>query len=177
MADIHKINEMIYEAKMAIEEHETKILSNIMRAMNLDDLDINKLKSIACSLRFDLGVNQLTIKRFLMSVVPLSLLSEWMSDDGRISYISWLRSLPYNEYLKTDHWQSVRHYCLCRDHFKCMVCNSENNLDVHHRTYERLGCEEIGDLATLCRDCHSLFHKNGKLVDPCQKSLNVAINV
>lgn len=30
--------------------------------------------------------------------------------------------------------------------------------NVHHRTYERLGKERLGDLTVLCRKCHGLFH-------------------
>jgi hypothetical protein len=29
---------------------------------------------------------------------------------------------------------------------------------VHHRTYERFGREDTGDLTVLCRRCHTLFH-------------------
>lgn len=39
-------------------------------------------------------------------------------------------------------------------------------LDVHHRTYERLGNESPDDLTVLCRDCHKLFSQNGKLSRP-----------
>jgi hypothetical protein len=32
-------------------------------------------------------------------------------------------------------------------------------LEVHHRTYERLGCELAGDLVVLCHACHAVHHK------------------
>ena len=47
---------------------------------------------------------------------------------------------------------------------RCQVCNTDKSiLDTHHRTYERLGRELDGDLIVLCRDCHRIFHENGKL--------------
>lgn len=36
-------------------------------------------------------------------------------------------------------------------------------LDVHHRTYERLGQEQEYDLTVLCHRCHSLFHSVGRI--------------
>lgn len=70
----------------------------------------------------------------------------------------------YSEYLRTDHWQSQRKAALKRAEFRCQVCNSgDKQLDVHHRTYERLGVEIPADLIVLCNDCHTLFHKNSKL--------------
>lgn len=40
---------------------------------------------------------------------------------------------------------------------------NETTLQAHHRTYENRGQEQPGDLTVLCRDCHSTFHKNGRL--------------
>ena len=71
--------------------------------------------------------------------------------------------LPYSEYLKTDGWQTRRGRALERAENRCQVCNSEDRLEVHHRTYERLGHERAADLIVLCRNCHQLFHNNGEL--------------
>ena len=43
--------------------------------------------------------------------------------------------------------------------FRCRTCNAseaEAQLQVHHRTYERLGNEQVCDLTTLCADCHCM---------------------
>jgi len=69
-----------------------------------------------------------------------------------------LRRLPYAEYLKSDHWQEVRRQKLRSAGYHCQLCNQPGVLDVHHRTYERLGCERSSDLIVLCRDCHTTFH-------------------
>ena len=71
--------------------------------------------------------------------------------------------LPYSEYLKTDGWQTRRGRALERAENRCQVCNGEDRLEVHHRTYERLGHERAGDLIVLCRHCHQLFHNDGRL--------------
>lgn len=78
--------------------------------------------------------------------------------------IQELRAMPYRDYLLTPDWQKKRLYALKRAGGRCQVCNNPNKrLDVHHRTYERLGDELYTDLLVLCHSCHGTFHKNGKL--------------
>ncbi len=74
-----------------------------------------------------------------------------------------LRALPYEEYLKTDHWQTLRSQALSHAGYRCQVCNFPDRLHVHHRTYARRGCERLEDLTVLCDGCHKLFHQRGKL--------------
>lgn len=70
-----------------------------------------------------------------------------------------LRSMPYAEYLKTDHWQAIRKEALRRAGYRCAVCNAQNEtLDAHHRTYVNRGSERSGDVIALCRTCHGRFH-------------------
>jgi hypothetical protein len=69
-----------------------------------------------------------------------------------------LRSLPYEDYLKTDHWQQMRAAALERADGACQVCNASGSLSTHHRRYDRVGCEEPADLTVLCVTCHALFH-------------------
>lgn len=71
--------------------------------------------------------------------------------------------LPYSEYLKSEWWQQRRLKSLARAEHRCQVCNAGSRLEVHHRTYERLGHERDADLVVLCRNCHELFHGNGEL--------------
>jgi hypothetical protein len=75
-----------------------------------------------------------------------------------------LRAMPYEEYLQTPHWKRRREDRLRVAGRRCQVCNRGSvQLNVHHRTYERLGEELDGDLIVLCRACHSTFHKHRKL--------------
>lgn len=73
-----------------------------------------------------------------------------------------LRQLPYQEYLKTDHWDFMRKKVLARANYRCQLCNArakETLLHVHHRNYEELGrAAEFYDLIALCASCHSKFH-------------------
>ena len=39
----------------------------------------------------------------------------------------------------------------------CRACGA-TTVDLHHKTYERLGCELLSDLQALCRDCHATAH-------------------
>ena len=76
---------------------------------------------------------------------------------------AYLRKLPYAKYLESKHWRSFRRKAIDKALKRCQVCNAEGSLDVHHRTYERKGCEELRDVIVLCRPCHTLFHTNGRL--------------
>lgn len=70
-----------------------------------------------------------------------------------------MKAKEYREvYLRSVHWASVRRDALERAEYRCQVCNADKALDVHHRTYERLGAEAPADLTVLCRRCHARFH-------------------
>lgn len=73
------------------------------------------------------------------------------------------RCIPYQEYLKTDHWKRTRDSRIRDFGERCAVCCSSQGLEVHHRTYQNLGREKAQDLTVLCRECHELFHKAKKL--------------
>ena len=75
-----------------------------------------------------------------------------------------LKKMKYSDYLQTYHWHEVRVAALDRAKYRCQVCNRKDlTLNVHHRTYERRGEELPEDVIVLCRECHELFHKNGKV--------------
>jgi CRP-like cAMP-binding protein len=69
------------------------------------------------------------------------------------------RQREYREvYLRSDHWGETRAAALERAEHRCQACNGQNTLDVHHRTYERIGHELAADLTVLCRACHEAIH-------------------
>lgn len=83
---------------------------------------------------------------------------------GPPSRLAELRAMPYPDYLQSAEWQAHRADKLERAGHRCQVCNAEDTqLDVHHRTYERLGQEQEYDLTVLCHRCHSLFHSVGRI--------------
>lgn len=83
--------------------------------------------------------------------------------DETAQRIARLRAMPYREYLLTLEWQARRRRALKLANYRCLTCNNTKHLEVHHRTYERLGTEWDEDLIVLCRGCHGLFHSNGRL--------------
>jgi hypothetical protein len=66
----------------------------------------------------------------------------------------------YADYLGSEYWRESRRRvsALERAEHRCAVCNAAGQLDVHHRTYERLGYESSSDLIALCRRCHRRHH-------------------
>jgi 5-methylcytosine-specific restriction endonuclease McrA len=62
----------------------------------------------------------------------------------------------YSQYIGSVAWRAgaARLGELAASGFRCRLCNSNSELEVHHRTYERFGHEDAGDLTTLCRGCH-----------------------
>ena len=81
---------------------------------------------------------------------------------------SVLADLPYQEYLKTDHWKRLRSIAVKAAEIDgvahCALCDAVSDgpnavtMHVHHKTYERRGAELPGDLIVLCASCHAKFH-------------------
>lgn len=84
--------------------------------------------------------------------------------DEEARRLNELRAMPYRDYLQTPEWKRKAADHRKRGGYRCQVCNSnQDRLNIHHRTYERLGREQVSDLVCLCENCHHLFHQNGKL--------------
>lgn len=66
----------------------------------------------------------------------------------------------YKDYLQTTHWREIRsRYWESKYKKCCEVCKKENlNLDLHHKSYKRLGNEYLSDFILLCRNCHTGTH-------------------
>src|SRR4051812_45867037 len=73
--------------------------------------------------------------------------------------ISKHAGMQYNDYLLTDAWQQRRRFLIAIAGYRCMVCNCRGVLQLHHRTYERIGDEALGDLIVICKSCHEAFHR------------------
>jgi hypothetical protein len=69
----------------------------------------------------------------------------------------------YQEHLASEYWQTVSTAVKKRGGYRCQVCNSQHDLQAHHRTYEHRGSEMeyLDDLICLCRRCHMIFHQGG----------------
>lgn len=76
--------------------------------------------------------------------------------------------LSYSDKLKDPRWKLKRQLVLYRDGFKCRLCDSKNNLEVHHKQYVFLKTLEAfiepwqyhhKALITVCSACHKQGHQ------------------
>lgn len=75
-------------------------------------------------------------------------------------------SIDYHEYINSPAWKEKAKAAKIAANYRCQICNTvgtDSTLNAHHRTYERLGNELPKDITVLCKKCHELFSKNGKL--------------
>lgn len=69
------------------------------------------------------------------------------------------RQAAYALYLETPTWRAKRNGALKNSWHRCERCDSGSHLQVHHRTYERVGGDELPqDLEVLCAACHYKHH-------------------
>lgn len=98
---------------------------------------------------------------------------EWVTTPRGLDFNAWatetaeaqartaeLRRMPYKEgYLKTPEWARLRRLVMARADGVCERCERKaGEWNVHHLTYDRLGCELLTDLVLLCRRCHQDVH-------------------
>lgn len=81
-----------------------------------------------------------------------------------------LEKKDYYDYIRSDKWKHIRESYYNSNMYKtlkkknngwiCYCCTAKNKpLDLHHRTYKRLGEENISvDLVPVCRECHNEIH-------------------
>lgn len=75
-----------------------------------------------------------------------------------------IRALSYKEeFLYTIYWKDVRFNVLYEHGWKCLFCGTEDNLQIHHRTYKNHGLEhkrevQQKDLMIACETCHKKIH-------------------
>lgn len=73
------------------------------------------------------------------------------------------RKDEYQEELKDKRWKELSFRVLRRDGFRCAICHSKYNLNVHHLEYTKgLKAWEYPTsvLITLCNECHQKAHSN-----------------
>ncbi|PYV67943.1 MAG: hypothetical protein DMG96_37845 [Acidobacteria bacterium] len=61
--------------------------------------------------------------------------------------------------LEEENYRELRKQVLRRDGWRCQLCGSMTNLEVHHKQF-RSHCGEDSEhnLITLCLDCHASTH-------------------
>ena len=65
----------------------------------------------------------------------------------------------YKTYLDDEHWAKTRKKIMARDGYRCQICGSKRDLQVHHLTYKNIGQETDEQLVCLCRQCHFGLHE------------------
>lgn len=78
----------------------------------------------------------------------------------------------YGALLFDKRWKSKREEILTRDGFRCVICNSNDELQVHHRQYHFIRATQKFKapwdyenylMITLCERCHSKGHSKYKV--------------
>lgn len=73
----------------------------------------------------------------------------------------------YEAKLRDPKWKARREEILNRDNHTCQWCGRTNNLQVHHKSYEKYPDGRMAEpwdypdktFITLCRDCHKKYHE------------------
>lgn len=65
----------------------------------------------------------------------------------------------YKNYIRSSAWlvkrsELIQHYLSKGWEIRCISCCSNESIQVHHLTYERLYAESVDDLVFLCIACH-----------------------
>ena len=72
------------------------------------------------------------------------------------------KKILHQNHINSDKWKAMRLKVLKRDDYTCRGCLENPATEVHHITYANLGDEFMFELMSLCRECHSRFHKKDK---------------
>ena len=83
----------------------------------------------------------------------------------------------YRVYLNSPTWRRTRNDALKRAKWTCERCGSKRDLNVHHKTYVRLGAELSSDLEVLCFGCHNEHHRAEAETNPLGIYLKITSDV
>ncbi len=62
--------------------------------------------------------------------------------------------------LEQQDYQKLREHVLRRDGWRCQLCGSMTNLEVHHKEFRsHSGTDHENNLITLCLACHRPIHR------------------
>lgn len=115
-----------------------------------------------------LGTNRSSVRERVVPRLFYSNHAHRMKDTLRDQYRARSRRLremgvrTYKEYLKTPEWRAFKRRIAEDGRIewsRCRICDTEDGLIIHHKTYKRLGRRfEPGDFVALCRPCHNECH-------------------
>lgn len=74
----------------------------------------------------------------------------------------------YEEYIRSTRWKRKReeYFRSGRPKF-CQGCKDKSirQIHLHHKTYDRLGNEDLDDLVPVCEACHAMIHERHGMDD------------
>lgn len=65
---------------------------------------------------------------------------------------------PYAVYMQSEEWAARRAQYFVNHERSCRACASSTRIELHHKTYARMGAERDQDLVALCSRCHKALH-------------------
>lgn len=69
-----------------------------------------------------------------------------------VNFDTWQKA--YEHRIRSSDWKKLKAEVIKARGYKCERCGSGYRLDLHHKTYERLGCERPDDVELVCKWCH-----------------------
>lgn len=90
-------------------------------------------------------------------------------EESKETKVQKLGYKDYNDYLNSQQWITRKSSFRKKNKEKCFICDGyDNECNLHHLTYERLGKELNSDLIWLCDFHHNEIHniKDGKVYTP-----------
>lgn len=95
-------------------------------------------------------------KRAKEELVRLIQNEKWLEHGTR-------EKVPNSDLFGSYWWVAVREAVLHRDGYKCTMCGSTENLQVHHICPRHCGGSDNPlNLRTLCVECHRKVHQNDR---------------
>jgi hypothetical protein len=73
-----------------------------------------------------------------------------------------INEMEYGEFLRTPYWKIVAYEVKRKNKFRCVMCDSSEHLQVHHKNYNFHGYEHtyngVCSLTCVCNECHAKHH-------------------
>ena len=80
---------------------------------------------------------------------------EYFEADHNNLYLNFLESclrVKYEDYLNSIYWRLFREQILYKNHSRCSICHSKENVEVYHLN-KKFGRETEDDVILLCSNC------------------------
>jgi len=83
--------------------------------------------------------------------------------------------VDYYRYIKSPRWLGVKKRVINKRGWRCQLCGSEEDIQVHHLSYGNIGKEKDEDLLVLCETCHAKESRRPFVVELLKKRVGMEI--